>query len=832
MPNLQTDTTPPDNPANSAASAAVQDGNQPVIQPTPAPAATVQPNAAAQAPVAQVAAPSNRPDADTAAAKSIPARLVNNPAVPTQKMAAQADSNKNSDSPPHDMLFRAGVAMTGGPQYTSKVSDGTLVADGRMLDTSGATIPEGTAIPSGQLVHTQVRPSLAHLGLAMALQILSGGMAGAAAPPNKSGNNAGAAFQAGSQVADQARAKVSAANQQQDAQAVADSNRKMAMFEANMRNYQTFQNVSKSSQDIAQGATESTKDFTDDLLAGKIELKGGATFDPKTDVVNGDDVQMKLKNGQSNITKDWFIPVGDAFPTLGQDGKQVVVNGVPQWSHQWATIHGAANGTMPLTKDMQDKFVTYGLMKPIPAGGIGEPDWPLSNIAKNYSMISSIDAGEQLLLSHKNDVTDLLGHDGHGGPDGKGKAAEDLESLTSQMAGNTAFKKGLSLFAQAQAGSKTGNLEDVLDAMRQRDATAANAIAQHLGLSPDDLEDMKNKRTTARAAAGAEGKAEAVTPDTMGKALAVANNPASTPDQTKWANGVIAGFNQQEKTKADNAADAAQAKEDYKQQLKDQRTMGYVEDQKGDVYHVSQWQAEHMPNYSAQTFIEKKPSDISADQKAIKPINDIQNNINGYREANNRYAAASAVKGSPINIAEDRSNLSLIFSAPAITDAAEAHGGAGGIGITIPTLSADLNKSLANKVLAAYNALSPEGKTMADSYARMRGAIPAYVKVITNTGRGSKEQLDIELQNIMPPYFNQSDIGHRIETFQGNLDTQKAGFPKNLAGSHFVATSGGPSAPSAQTHNFSIGAWQKANPTGDANAAKAAAQKQGLTVIQ
>ena len=98
-------------------------------------------------------------------------------------------------------------------------------------------------------------------------------------------------------------------------------------------------------------------------------------------------------------------------------------------------------------------------------------------------------------------------------------------------------------------------------------------------------------------------------------------------------------------------------------------------------------------------------------------------------------------------------------------------------------------KDLATKVLKAYNALSPEGKTMADSYARMRGAIPAYVKVITNAGRGSKEQLDIELQNIMPPYFNQSDIGHRIETFQGNLDTQKAGFPKNLAGSHFVEKS-------------------------------------------
>ena len=239
---------------------------------------------------------------------------------------------------------------------------------------------------------------------------------------------------------------------------------------------------------------------------------------------------------------------------------------------------------------------------------------------------------------------------------------------------------------------------------------------------------------------------------------------------------MVDGFNKQEQNKADNAADAAAAKEDYKQSLKDQRTMGYVEDQNGDVYHVSRWQADHMPNYTAQTFIEKKPSDISADQKAIKPINDIQNNINGYRTANAAYDAAA--KSNKVNVAGDRSNLTTIFSAPAITDAAAAHAGVEGFGMSIPTLAADLNKNLAEKVLSAYNALSPEGKTMADSYARMRGAIPAYVKVITNAGRGSKEQLDIELQNIMPPYFNQSDIGHRIETFQGNLDTQKAGLPE------------------------------------------------------
>jgi hypothetical protein len=42
----------------------------------------------------------------------------------------------------------------------------------------------------------------------------------------------------------------------------------------------------------------------------------------------------------------------------------------------------------------------------------------------------------------------------------------------------------------------------------------------------------------------------------------------------------------------------------------------------------------------------------------------------------------------------------------------------------------------------------------------------------------------------------------------------------------------GPSQASPQSHMFSVSAWQKANPRGDANAAKAAAQQQGFQVTQ
>src|SRR5207244_2271860 len=128
-------------------------------------------------------------------------------------------------------------------------------------------------------------------------------------------------------------------------------------------------------------------------------------------------------------------------------------------------------------------------------------------------------------------------------------------------------------------------------------------------------------------------------------------------------------------------------------------------------------------------------------------------------------------------VTPDRDLLRTIFSAPEVTAAASAQASAGGVGFSIPTLAAGMNKTLAEQVNKAYNGLSPQAKALADSYIRLRGAIPAYVKVLTNTGRSNKEQLDLELQNIQLPYYNSQDISNRLERFQGNLDVQKNGFP-------------------------------------------------------
>jgi hypothetical protein len=654
--------------------------------------------------------------------------------------------------------------LTGGPQYNT------------------------TYAPDGTATRTKIPVSTAHLGLALALEVLQGGMAGMSAHgPAGVGEAAKLGMEQGAKQA----AAIKQRNIDNDATAKADQDHKLAVAETNMRNYQTQINVGKSSLAASQANSDSWKDLAEGVENGTTALPPGVS---PSDRMSGKEAMADIsKNG--GITKNFAMPIGDPKPVIGANGQQEVVNGIPHFESDFIVLHGVTpDSKIPLDEKAQKAYVDAGLMKDIPEGGIGHPMWSLANIGQMSAKLAAINSGEQILQDHRDDATQLLGHAGTGGKDGKGVEGS-LDDLKAAVKSDPNFRKAVSTFSQAQQGTQgaNGHLEDILNSMGQRDPRSRGMLMNYMGLSEKDLDDMHNKRTANAAEAGAEGKGEAVNPDSMGKALSLLNNPDATKAQKTQAQGVIDGFNKQEKLKADNAADAAQAKEDYKQQLKDQRTMGYVEDQKGDVYHVSQWQADHMPNYSAQTFIEKKPSDISADQKAIKPINDIQNNINGYRAANNAYEVAA--KGNKVDVNKDRSNLTTIFSAPAITNAAEAHGGVEGFGISIPTLAADLNKDLATKILTAYNGLSPEGKEMADSYARMRGAIPAYVKVITNAGRGSKEQLDIELQNIMPPYFNQADIRNRTEKFQGNLDTQKAGFPKNLAGSHFVPTSGVQSAP-------------------------------------
>src|ERR1700678_3086824 len=158
---------------------------------TPAPT-TVAPIPATPTPATaapQSASSSNDPSVDTQAAASMPAALVNNPQVPSQKIADQIDANKTSPGPAHTMLFKAAQELAGGPQYRT------------------------TYAPDGTAVRREVPVSPADLGLANAVEVLRGGLAGGTAKDSI------AAAQQGAGVAEKQRSAVKQANIDQDAQA-------------------------------------------------------------------------------------------------------------------------------------------------------------------------------------------------------------------------------------------------------------------------------------------------------------------------------------------------------------------------------------------------------------------------------------------------------------------------------------------------------------------------------------------------------------------------------------------------------------------------------------
>jgi hypothetical protein len=458
------------------------------VPPTPAsPAQDVSANNLASAAIAPPAPSpaSNKPEAETKAGASVPAPAVNNPAVPSQKMAAIADLNKTSDAPHHAWINTAAEALAGGPRYRTS------------YDTEG------------NVTRNKIPVSTAHLSLAIGLEALRGGLAGLAA---KGPNRMGEAAQAGMQTGQQQLAQKQAAQTAQDAQAREDQSRKLDVFKANMTNYQTAMLVGKESKEIADKLGDSTDFFTSGIQDGTIPLGDGMSHSEAIEA----DTMANLKNQKSSATKDFMLPYGPAIPVM-ENGVQKTVNGQPAWSHMYMTIHGAANGKMPLSPEMQKAFVDHGLMKNIPAAGIDANNWNFSDIANKLSAMQSIDTGERLLQDHKNDATEVLGHPGHGGPDGKG--VEDLDDLAGKIKSDPQMRKAVQIFAAAQAGSKTdsktgsktGNIEDIIDAMRSRDLNAASIIMQHLGLNQNDLNEMRNKRR--------ESETEATTKTPQGAAI-------------------------------------------------------------------------------------------------------------------------------------------------------------------------------------------------------------------------------------------------------------------------------------------------------------------------
>jgi hypothetical protein len=396
----------------------------------------------------QPASNSNAPDADTAAGKSIPQNLLNNPAVPTQKMATMADLNKTSPAPQHSALYNAAVELTGGPRYKTSYDE------------------------SGNVTRTQIQPPMAALGLALALNVLSGGLAGGNAKDSV------AAAQAGAAVADKQRAAVKQANANQDAQAIADQNHKMEVTKNNLQTHQLAMNVGKQDLEMNQAYVNSYAD-----TVKMLEDRPGLI---KADIPE-DQLNDSLKSGKYNVTKDMFIPHGQPFPIMDvTTGKQKEVDGVPVWGHNYYVVDAAAKGT--LTKEIQDQAYKIGKMRNPDGSRANVPtnsEYPMSTIGQYATQYARVQTAEEMLDRQKSEVL--------------GDKAGPRESLADWAATEPRNMQAVDDYSRFMGA---GAPDQVFGAMLANGAgQSAQLLMQHMGVTNDDLVKAENARLAANAEA-------------------------------------------------------------------------------------------------------------------------------------------------------------------------------------------------------------------------------------------------------------------------------------------------------------------------------------------
>lgn len=150
------------------------------------------------------------------------------------KNSADADITVQQQQPQDKFgwLRNAAETLTGGPRYTTSYDE------------------------NGNVTRTRVQPSLGHLGMAIALEALSGGLAAASAKgPNAIGQGAAAGLQQGQQIAQQN----TEAEQRQQEQAEQDQKIKQQAVANNMNFQQNTMLLGRMKMENAQAGVEADK---------------------------------------------------------------------------------------------------------------------------------------------------------------------------------------------------------------------------------------------------------------------------------------------------------------------------------------------------------------------------------------------------------------------------------------------------------------------------------------------------------------------------------------------------------------------------------------------
>src|SRR5882762_1905659 len=154
--------------------------------------------------------------------------------------------------------------------------------------------------------------------------------------------------------------------------------------------------------------------------------------------------------------------------------------------------------------------------------------------------------------------------------------------------------------------------------------------------------------------------------------------------------------------------------------------------------------------------VDVKESDIRKDTELARQLGDAQLNLSRYRSA--------AQKLDTLSLGEQRAVAALV---------GEDKFKAEFMGAQVPT-------DWLNKLLTSENwrMLPKTAQDAVIGYIGARGAVIAYQKAVSGSGRANKEQLELELQNIPNPLLPKDVREAQFDRFQQNIDQTGAGLPK------------------------------------------------------
>src|SRR5438094_2395845 len=154
--------------------------------------------------------------------------------------------------------------------------------------------------------------------------------------------------------------------------------------------------------------------------------------------------------------------------------------------------------------------------------------------------------------------------------------------------------------------------------------------------------------------------------------------------------------------------------------------------------------------------VEVNESDIRKDTELARQLGDAQLNLSRYRVAANKLDDLGPLAKSNVAklIGEDKFRAEFM-------------------GMSLPI---DWANKLTNSNVWSH--LSPEERDAVVGYLGARGAVIAYQKAVSGSGRANKEQLELELQNIPDPTLPKSVRDAQFDRFQQNINQTGAGLPK------------------------------------------------------